>query len=89
MSKVITKVDGRDLAHIVEQDGQYYYVDSALTFDNGYETMIFRAEPDEDGPFNGFKVDAWADLYCERYLSPEHMVTRHAQIIEAIAVYVI
>ena len=89
MSKVITKVDGRDLAHIVELDGHHYYIDSALTFDCGYETMIFRAIPSKDGEFNGFKVVDWGELYCERYLSEERMKTRHAQIIEEIEVYVI
>lgn len=76
MSKVINACHERDLAHIVRtKDGKYYYVDSADTFDAGYETMVFPA--DEKG-----EVTDWGDLYCERYSSYADMKERHNYIIE-------
>ena len=86
MSKVIKQLEDRDLAHIVELDGELYYIDSADTFDQGYETMVFAAgryQDDED--YSDYESDDldinWKDLYCERYSSEEAMEIKHKYII--------
>lgn len=78
MSKVIEKLSDRDMAHIVKANNNYFYVDSADTFDHGFETMVFKAEPRDNGRY---AVD-WADLYCEYYNSYAEMEVRHKYIIE-------
>lgn len=75
MSEVIKTVEDRELAHIVKtNDNKFYYVDSAYTFDCGYETMAFTAN--ESG-----EVTCWNDLYCEHYGTHKAMETRHNHII--------
>lgn len=86
MSKVIAKVEDRDLAHIVELDGNLYYIDSVDTFDHGYETMVFAAgryQDDEDySDYESGDLDInWMDLYCEWYSTEEAMEIKHNYII--------
>lgn len=46
MSKILSRIKIRKLAHIIRTDmGFCYYVDSANTFDHGYETMVFPYDP--------------------------------------------
>lgn len=78
MSKVIKKLSNRDMGHIVKVDDAYFYVDSADTFDHGFETMVFKAEPRDNGRY---AVD-WDDIYCEHHNSYVGMEERHKYIIE-------
>lgn len=73
MSKIIKKCEDRKLANVVECDGEFYYVDSAYTFDAGYETMVFPC--DERG-----KVSDWGDLYARWYASEIEMEAGHNDI---------
>ena len=77
MSKVIRDEAGRDLGQIVQtNDGKYYYVDSADTWDRGYETMVFSYD------FEKGEVDCWTDLYCVNYNNFGNMVKLHTYICE-------
>ena len=74
MSKVAFAVAHRELGHIAQtEDGKLFYVDSAITFDNGFETMVFPC--DKDG-----QVTSWFELYVEHYKSEEEMEQRHKYI---------
>ena len=81
MSKVVKEVPHRDLSHIVECNDELYYVDSADTFDAGYETMVFDYDGVIDGDVNEEDI-CWSGLYTEYYCSYEDMETRHNYIIE-------
>lgn len=86
MSKVISQVEYGDLAHIVELGGDLYYIDSANTFDHGYETMVFAAgKYRDDVDYSDYEpgdLDInWMYLYCERYSSEEAMEIKHKYII--------
>lgn len=75
MSKIIKEVEGRDLGHIVQtDDGVQYYVDSADTYDAGYETMVFLYDEEDDDVFD------WGELFVERYRKYERMEKRHMEI---------
>lgn len=80
MSKVIEKLSDRDMGHIVKANNNYFYVDSADTFDHGLETMVFAVN-DYDENIGKYRVD-WSDLYCEYYNSYAEMEVRHKYIIE-------
>lgn len=77
MSKVVRAVSDRDMAHVVEMENEYYYVDSANTFDVGFETMVFKMEIT---PMGDEEID-WTDLYCEHYSSYKAMEIEHNYII--------
>lgn len=79
----IKKVDGRTLAHFVKHNGAIYYVDSAYTFDEGYETMIFEVKGKTEMAF----VD-WSGIYTEHYQDEETMRIKHKYIIENIGEFV-
>jgi hypothetical protein len=75
MSTIIKPIEDRELAHIVKTNtGNYYYVDSADTFDQGFETMAFEYDIESD------EVTSWVEVYVERYDSEEEMETRHKEI---------
>lgn len=80
MSKIIKKVENRDLAHIVKVGEKYYYVDSTF-FYSYYETMAFEYDIEED------EVSDWNDEYCERYFSEKEMKKRHNEIINHLEDY--
>lgn len=81
MSKVVKRIEERDLCHIVKIEDQYYYVDSVDTIDLGYETMVF--ECDERG-----EVPNWADsLYVEWHINEGTMEDRHKYICEHLEEY--
>ena len=63
------------LSDVVQVNRNYYWVDSCLTMDHGYETMIFPCDR------NGNVTD-WIDLYCENYRAEEEMAIRHVAIVE-------
>lgn len=74
MSKVAFIVAHRELGDIVRtEDGTFFYVDSAETFDAGFETMVFPC--DEDG-----QVTSWRERYVEHYESEKEMEQRHIYI---------
>ena len=85
MSRVVKTVSDRDMAHIVEMENEYYYVDSTDTFDMGFETMVFKMEitPMGDEEIN------WSELYCECYSSYEVMEAKHNYIINHLEEFVI
>lgn len=62
------------LTNIVELDGNYYYIDSCYTLDQGYETMIFPCDS------NGNVTD-WGELYAEWYNTRTEMESRHKEIV--------
>lgn len=82
MSKIVKKTGYRELSHVVQtDDGCYFMVDSALTSDCGYETMVFSW----DNKTN--KVDCWAELYCEHYRNEDDMSRRHEAICDHLENY--
>ena len=68
------------MSNVVQLNGNYYFVDSRLTFDHGYETMVFRC--DENG-----HVLSWSDLYAEWYSCEEDMKDGHSEIIRNLGAY--
>lgn len=81
MSKVVSKLEERQMANVVNVLDCFYYVDSADTFDFGYETMAFKS--DKDG-----NVSDWGDLYCRRYASEEEMKIGHDEICSNLEEYI-
>lgn len=84
MSKVVKRVEDRDMAHVVEAENEHYYVDSADTFDCGFETMVFSMETES----NGEEEIDWSGLYCENHSSYCDMENRHKYIIEHLEEFV-
>lgn len=80
MSIVVKKIDQRDLAHVVKVEDDYYYIDSANTWDKGFETMAFWC--DSEG-----KVTSWRDVACEHYATAEEMEKGHMHMIEHLEDY--
>ena len=77
VSKIIRQEYDRDLAHIIQTDnGSYYYVDSANTFDAGYETMVFDYDMKND------EVASWSDRFCLHYATFDQMCKGHFAICE-------
>ena len=62
------------LSDIVKINGRYYLVDSVLTLDAWYETMVFRCDK------RGTNVN-WNEVYVEHHHSFEQMKLRHNYII--------
>jgi hypothetical protein len=82
MSKLIRRMEDRDLCHIAKVGDKFYYIDSADTIDLGYETMIF--ECNERG-----EVENWADsLYVEGHIDEASMLDRHKYIISHVEEYI-
>lgn len=73
-------------------NGKGYLIDSAWTFDCGYETMIFPCElkyktNPKNEIFDGnslpsFNILNWNELYVEHHMSPIEMKVRHSEIVE-------
>ncbi len=89
MSKVVKRVrkflqreNNNYVAHVVRtNDGKYYYVDTADTFDIGPETMVFRFDEKKD------VVASFTELYAERYATMEEAYAKHEQIIDNLESY--
>ena len=78
MSKVVKRLKDRPMGHIVEhENGNFYYVDSAYTFDHGLETMVFYCEPDGDK----HKVD-WGELHMRLHGTYTEMENYHFWLID-------
>ena len=75
MSRIIGTTGNHELSDIVEtKGGKLYVVDSLLTSDRGYETMVFKYNKGKR------RITNWADLYCRRYTSEEDMLKTHQRI---------
>ena len=72
---IVKRVEGVDLAHIVETDGKCYYVDSSLTPSGTYETNVFQC--DKKG-----KIKNHDPLIVKHYDSDHDMWLGHYTIIE-------
>ncbi len=59
--------------HIQTANGQYVAVDTANTFDAGWETMVFRS--------NGKEIVSFKDLDCMRYDSRQEAMKGHSDMI--------
>lgn len=85
----IEKVEGRTLAHFVKHNGAVYYVDSAYTFDEGYETMIFETNGKPTMTFWGELTGVdWSGIYTEHYQDEYTMEIKHKYIIKNISEFV-
>lgn len=85
----IEKVKGRTLASLVKHNRAVYYVDSAYTFDKGYETMIFKTNGNPKITIMGeLKGVDWSGIYTEHYQDEESMRIKHKYIIENIGEFV-
>lgn len=83
MSKIVDTNITRNLSDYVQTaDGALYCVDSSYTLDNGFETMVFKAEKLE----NGWDI-SWVDLYVEWHNTYEEMKVRHEEIINNLEDY--
>lgn len=65
---------------VVADSGSYYAVDTADTFDEGPETMVFRCRK------NG-AVYSFRDLYVRRYADMESAMAGHEEIARNIEKY--
>lgn len=76
------KINNRQgLTSIVKTDsnGEYYYIDSAWTSDNGYELMVFSYD------MKTREVASWLDLYSETFDNVDDMLARHRELNETLA----
>lgn len=64
------------------ENGKWYCVDTCLTFDHGWETMVFPYDADKG------KVKNWNDLCCKIYESEDQALSTHAHIAKNIGIYV-
>ena len=92
MSEVLQQHQcGNPLSHVVKADHKLYYIDSCLTPDAGYETMVFPMadtylfDTEHTIPFNDY-VD-WGDIYYEHYVTHDEMEKRHKYICEHLEEY--
>ena len=83
MSKLIRRVEERDLTHIVKVEDKYYSIESEDTIDLGYETKVF--ECDEYGEIESLKI--LTPLYTEWHINEESMEDRHNYICEHLEEY--
>lgn len=58
----------------LNSNGEYYYIDSAWTFDQGYELMIFSYDMETRD------VVSWHDLYSETFDNADDMLARHREL---------
>jgi hypothetical protein len=62
------------LSDIVKINGRYYLVDSVLTLDAWYETIVYRCNKRKS-------VVSWSEMHVEHHYSFEQMRLRHKYII--------
>ena len=63
----------KHLMDFIEVNGNWYYVSTNNTFDNGLETMIFPANKENE-------VTRWFELYQELHDDEYEAVERHEYI---------
>lgn len=73
--ELMSSIESTSLSDIVKINGRYYLVDSVLTLDAWYETMVFRCDK------HGINVN-WNEVYVEHHDSFESMKARHKYITE-------
>lgn len=73
--KFMEAIESTKLSDIVKVNGRYYLVDSVITLDAWYETMVFRCNK------HGRNVN-WSEVYVEHHSSFEQMKVRHKYIIK-------
>lgn len=56
-------------------DGKTYYIDTSLTFDHGWETMVFSVEGDTIN---------WSDLYADVYGNKSSAMIGHDKIVDMV-----
>ena len=71
--KFMACAEATKLSDIVNLGGKYYLVDSVLTLDAWFETMVFRCNK------YGENVN-WSEVYVEHHHSFEQMKLRHKYI---------
>lgn len=79
---VLVRTNNRQgLTSIVKlnSNGKYYYIDSAWTFDHGYELMVFSYDMQTK------EVVSWHDLYSETFDNVDDMLARHRELNETLA----
>lgn len=64
------------------ENGKYYYVSTVLSFDHGWETMVFPYDNDNQ------RVSDWGDLYCMHYGSEDEAISMHRYITHHIGIFV-
>ena len=73
---------------VKNKNGEFYLVSSVLTFDCGYETMIFHVDRDpewiKEQGFNLHDFIDFTDLYVEHYKTEADMIKRHAEIVKKV-----
>lgn len=81
MSKVVKRIEERDLCHIVKVDNQHYNIDTVDNVDGGYDTAVFKC--DERG-----EIENWAySVYVEYHIDEASMTDRHKYICEHLEEY--
>lgn len=86
MSKIVSYNEGRDNSCFVEtNDGKLYYIDSCLTMDHGYETMVFAAAQKSQLD-DEYYVTSWSDLYANIYSDYDTMKNHHEWLTEHLEV---
>ena len=75
MSEIVKKLGESGLSNVIKtQDNDYYFVDSCLTYDAGYETMAFIWDKENE------EVYSWNDIYAEHYSTEKQMEKGHKRI---------
>ena len=61
---------------ILKSNEEFYYIDSAYSFDHGYETMIFKCNYHDEY----YNIN-WDELYAKTYRSRMCMLLGHIKIL--------
>ena len=78
----IPKISSGKRSIVRAENGKYYYVDTTLTFDHGWETMVFPYDNDNHC------VSDWGDLYCKVYETEDEALSMHKYISNHIGIFV-
>lgn len=73
--KFVEGIESTKLSDIVNLGGKYYLVDSVLTLDTWYETVVYRCD-------KYCKNVNWNEVYVEHHHSFEQMKLRHKYIVK-------
>ena len=67
--------------NFVVVNGKEYYVSTNLTFDRGWETMVFHSENQ--------KVTNWMEVFALYHDSKEEAYKTHAEVVEKLHLYLL
>lgn len=85
----IEKAPARHCGHFVTLADKVYYVDSAWTYDHGWETMIFKVDAKPTATIETKQKHVnWREVYSETYRDQETMGLKHLYIISNIEEFV-